>query len=157
MDSFLVERGGQLSLKLGIIELEGTEIQSVEVQLIIVQSVSVSVAVRSSVKQVTQTEALWRAKKLSDMGPKPRCALAHNQPCFVGRRMQPCYVEDSSSMWLHPILHLAEACGGRPFWLNPRRSALGVSLPHPFPPLPPQRCRGGSSLLQLPDKSQFTV
>lgn len=36
-------------------------------------------------------------------------------------------------------LHLTEASGGRPFWLNPRRSALGVSLPHPPPFLPTLR------------------
>lgn len=54
----------------------------------------------------------------------------------------------------YTLLHLREACGGRPFWLNPCRSALGVSLLHPSPPLPPPCC--SSSLQKLPGKSQFT-
>ena len=46
------------------------------------------------------------------------------------------------------LLHLTEACGGRPFWLDPSRSVLGVSVPHPSSP------SGSSSSLQLPESLQ---
>lgn len=35
----------------------------------------------------------------------------------------------------YTLVHLTVICGRRPFWLNPCRCALGVSLPHPSSPL----------------------
>lgn len=76
--------------------------------------------------------------KASDTNPRfvvdkaLRSCCAHTVNSF---KVAPC----NTATWKiaeacgYTLRHHTEACGGRPFWLNPCRSALGVSLPHPSP------------------------